>query len=277
MTLTVFFVLLFAALLHATWNAIVKAGSDKLAAAVSVTGTSALIAALMLPFSPQPSLASAPWLAASCVLQVVYTLLVAKTYQISDMSQTYPLMRGTAPLLVAGVSLFLPGEHLPVLAWAGIGIICLSILTMAMQSRGGSGKGVALALLNACFIASYTLVDGTGVRLAESALGYTLWTFLLNGSCMMVWGLCVRRREMARYMARHWQKGLLGGIGTLGSYGLALWAMTQAPLAVVAALRETSILFGAAIAVIILKERVSTLRIVAAFGIACGAILLRVA
>ncbi|HDS1237216.1 DMT family transporter [Pluralibacter gergoviae] len=277
MTLTVFFILLFAALLHATWNAIVKAGSDKLSAAVSITGSAALIAAVCLPFAPQPALVSAPWLAVSCILQVIYTLLVAKTYQISDMGQTYPLMRGTAPLLVAGVSTFLPGEHLSLLAWAGIGVICLSILMMAMQSRGGSGKGVALALLNACFIASYTLIDGTGVRLSESALGYTLWTFLLNGTCMLAWGFYVRRREVARYMVRHWQKGLLGGVGTLGSYGLALWAMTQAPLAVVAALRETSILFGAAIAVLVLKERVSALRIAAACGIACGAILLRVA
>ena len=277
MTLNVFFILLFAALLHATWNAIVKAGSDKLLAAVSVTGTAALITAAALPFSPQPALASVPWLIISCVLQVVYTLLVAKTYQIADMSQTYPLMRGTAPLLVAAVSLFLPGEHLSLLAWAGIGVICLSILLMAMQSRGGSRKGVALALINACFIASYTLVDGTGVRLSGSALGYTLWTFLLNGTCMVACGLYARRREVPRYMLRHWRKGLLGGVGTLGSYGLALWAMTQAPLAVVAALRETSILFGAVIAVIILKERLSLPRIIAACGIACGAILLRIA
>lgn len=273
MTLTVFFILLFAALLHASWNAIVKAGSDKLSAAISVTGSAALIAALILPFSPQPTFASAPWLAASCILQVFYTLLVAKTYQIADMGQTYPLMRGTAPLLVACATFLLPGEHLSALAWAGIAVICVSIMLMAMQRHGGSRSGVLLALLNACFIAGYTLVDGTGVRLAASALGYTLWTFLLNGCCMLAW----RKRGLSCYLLHHWKKGLFGGIGTLGSYGLALWAMTQAPLAVVAALRETSILFGAVIAVVVLKERPSSLRIIAALGIACGAVLLRLA
>lgn len=104
MTLTVFCILLFAALLHASWNAIVKASGDKMYAAIGVSGSAALIALVMLPFAPQPALVSAPYLLASCALQVVYTVLVAKTYQVSDMSQTYPLMRGTAPLLVAAIS-----------------------------------------------------------------------------------------------------------------------------------------------------------------------------
>lgn len=275
MTPTVFLVLLFAALLHASWNAIVKAGSDKLYSAISVSGSASIIALLLLPFSPLPSLASAPWLVISCELQVVYTVLVAKTYQVSDMSQTYPLMRGTAPLLVAGVSLVLPGERLSLLAWAGIAVICVSILVMALNGHRGSRKGVTLALINACFIASYTLVDGTGVRLSDTAIGYTLWTFLMNGFCLLGWAFFIHRREVSRYLQRHWQKGLVGGVCTMGSYGLALWAMTQAPLAVVAALRETSILFGAAIALVILKERVTTMRIIAACGIALGAVLLR--
>lgn len=275
MTLTVFAVLLFAALLHASWNAIVKAGTDKLYSAISVTGSAALIALILMPFSPQPSVESAPWLALSCALQVVYTVLVAKTYQVSDMSQTYPLMRGTAPLLVALISLCLPGETLSGLAWVGIGVICLSILTMALNGRAGSRQGIKLALINACFIAGYTLVDGTGVRLSDSALGYTLWTFFLNGMCLFSWAMLARRHEASRYLQLHWKKGLFGGLGTMGSYGLALWAMTQAPIAVVAALRETSILFGALIAFVFLKERVTPLRIVAALGIAVGAILLR--
>jgi drug/metabolite transporter (DMT)-like permease len=106
-------------------------------------------------------------------------------------------------------------------------------------------QGIWLALLNACFIAGYTLVDGTGVRLSDTALGYTLWTFFMNGFCLLSWAMVARRREASGYLRLHWKKGLLGGVGTMGSYGLALWAMTQAPLAVVAALRETSILWGA--------------------------------
>ena len=277
MTITVFCVLLFAALLHASWNAIVKAGTDKLYSAISVSGSAALIALLMLPFSPQPSVESWPFLIVSCALQVVYTVLVAKTYQVSDMSQTYPLMRGTAPLLVALISVLALGDSLSGLAWSGIGVICLSILAMAMNGRMRSRKGIGLALLNACFIAGYTLVDGTGVRLSDTALGYTLWTFLMNGFCLLAWVMAARRREATRYLSLHWKKGLLGGVGTLGSYGLALWAMTQAPLAVVAALRETSILFGALIAFVLLKEKVAGLRIAAALGIAGGAMLLRLA
>lgn len=146
---------------------------------------------------------------------------------------------------------------------------------MAFNGHVSSRKGIMLALINACFIAGYTLVDGTGVRLAGSALGYTLWTFFMNGCCLLCWAMVARRREASRYLRQHWKKGILGGVGTMGSYGLALWAMTQAPLAVVAALRETSILFGALIAFIVLKEQVVALRIVAACGIAAGAILLR--
>ncbi|HCR58096.1 MAG TPA: EamA family transporter [Raoultella sp.] len=275
MTINVFCILLFAALLHASWNAIVKASGDKMYAAISVSGSAAVIALLLLPFAPQPTLASAPYLLLSSALQVVYTVLVAKTYQVSDMSQTYPLMRGTAPLLVAIVSVVFLGDRLSLLAWSGIGVICLAILAMAYNGRASSRRGVVLALINACFIAGYTLVDGTGVRLSGSALGYTLWSFLMNGSCLLGWATIARRHEVSRYLRQHWHKGLLGGISTMGSYGLALWAMTQAPLAVVAALRETSILFGALIAFVLLKERVIPLRIAAACGIAAGAILLR--
>ena len=275
MTLSVFCILLFAALLHASWNAIVKAGNDKLYSAIGVTGSAALIALLLLPFAPAPSAASVPFMVASTILQVIYTVLVAKTYQISDMSQTYPLMRGTAPLLVAIISVLFLGDHLSTLAWGGIAVICTAILAMALNSRSSSQRGVVLALMNAVVIAGYTLIDGTGVRLSETALGYTLWSFFLNGSSLLCWAMIARRREASRYLVQHWKKGVLGGMGTMGSYGLALWAMTQAPLAVVAALRESSILFGALIAWLLLKERVAGLRLVAAGGIAAGAILLR--
>ena len=184
-------------------------------------------------------------------------------------------MRGTAPLLVAIISVIFLGDHLSPLAWLGIGVICLAILAMAFNGRASSSQGIVLALINACFIAGYTLVDGTGVRLSETALGYTLWTFFMNGFCLLGWAMIARRPQASRYLRQHWKKGMVGGVGTMGSYGLALWAMTQAPLAVVAALRETSILFGAVIAFILLKEKMVPVRIVAACGIAAGAILLR--
>jgi drug/metabolite transporter (DMT)-like permease len=218
MTLSVFCILLFAALLHASWNAIVKAGNDKLYSAISVSGTAAIMALICLPFAPQPSAASLPFLAVSTALQVVYTVLVAKTYQVSDMSQTYPLMRGTAPLLVAIISVLFLGDSLSLLAWVGIATICLAILGMAFNGRSGSQRGIILALINACFIAGYTLVDGTGVRLSETALGYTLWTFFLNGSCLLGWAMIARRREASRYLVQQWKKVFLAA--------LAQWVLT---------------------------------------------------
>lgn len=190
------------------------------------------------------------------------------------MSQTYPLMRGTAPLLVAIISVLFLGDSLSLLAWVGIATICLAILGMAFNGCSGSQRGIILALINACFIAGYTLVDGTGVRLSETTLGYTLWTFFLNGSCLLGWAMIARRREASRYLVQQWKKGILGGIGTMGSYGGAV-GYDQAPLAVVAALRETSILFGALLAWLLLKEKVAGIRLVAAAGIAVGAVLLR--
>lgn len=122
------------------------------------------------------------------------------------MSQTYPLMRGTAPLLVAIISVLFLGDSLSVLARVGIATICLAILGMAFNGRSSSQRGIVLALINACFIAGYTLVDGTGVRLSETALGYTLWTFFLNGSCLLGWAMIARRREASRYLVQQWKK-----------------------------------------------------------------------
>lgn len=189
------------------------------------------------------------------------------------MSQTYPLMRGTAPLLVAIISVLFLGDSLSLLARVGIATICLAILGMAFNGRSGSQRGIIPALINACFIAGYTLVDGTGVRLSETALGYTLWTFFLNGSCLLGWAMIARRREASRYLVQQWKKVFLVALAQW-VLTAALWAMTRAPLAVVAALRETSILFGALLAWLLLKK-VAGIRLVAAAGIAVGAVLLR--
>ncbi len=170
-------------------------------------------------------------------------MLVAKTYQVSDMSQTYPLMRGTAPLLVAAISVIFLGDRLSPLAWLGIGVICLAILAMAFHGRVSSRKGIVLALINASLYRR--LHAGGRHRRPAGGLCTGLYhmDLFMNGFCLLCWAMVARRREASRYLRQHWKKGILGGVGTMGSYGLALWAMTQAPLAVVAALRETSILF----------------------------------
>jgi drug/metabolite transporter (DMT)-like permease len=278
MPIGVFAIVLFAAALHASWNAIVKGGGDKLLTTVLVTTSAAVVGAITLPALRQPDAASWPFILASCALQVAYFVLLARTYQVADMSQTYPLMRGTAPLLVAIASVLVLRTHLTATMWVGVGIICLGILGMAAGARRGNRKGVAFALANAVVIAGYTLIDGLGVRRSGAPAAYTLWIFLVSGVPFAAWALRTRgRAALAEYVRRNWHFGLIGGVGSLASYGLALWAMTVAPIAVVAALRETSILFGVIISGLLLKEHVGLARVAAACTIALGAAVLRLA
>lgn len=274
MSLSLFCIVLFAALLHASWNAIVKRGTDTLLTTILVTGSAAVIAAIGLPFLPAPAAQSWPWLAASTLLQVGYYVLVARTYQLTDMSASYPLMRGCAPILVALVSTPFLGERLAWIAWAGIALICLGILCM---TRGLPRQHAWLPLLNAGVIATYTLVDAWGARHSGAAVSYTLWLFLLSGLPLPLWALCTRAGALRDYARRNWGYGIVGGFGTLISYGLALWAMTVAPVAMISALRETSILFGILISAWILHERVTRQRWIAAGLIVLGAVVLRMA
>ena len=275
MTLATFGVVLFAAALHATWNAIVKGSSDKLLTAALVTGSAGVLAVLILPFLEAPAPASWPFILASTVFQICYFRLLALNYQRSEMSLAYPIMRGTAPLIVTLVSVLFLQVDLPPLAGVGIVVICTGVLSMAISHGRGNGRSVALALLNACVIAGYTLIDGEGVRRSDAPASYTLWLYVLTGPALVIWTLVTHRRKFVPYARANWQYGLIGGIGTTTSYGLALWAMTMAPVAVVSALRETSILFGVLLSATVLRERVDRRRIIAVCIIATGAIALR--
>lgn len=277
MPLAVFGIVLFAAALHATWNAIVKGSTDKLLTTVLVTGAAGLVAIVALPWIRQPAAASWPFILASSLLQVLYFVLVARTYQVADMSLTYPLMRGTAPILVALVSAFGLDATLTARMCIGVAVICLGILSMALGARGKDRRGVTLALINAVVIAGYTLVDGIGVRRSGAPAAYTLWIFLVGAVPLAAWALRARRAALAQYLRTNWHFGLIGGIGTVASYGLALWAMSLAPIAVVAALRETSIVFGTVISGVVLGERIGPARYAAACTIALGAAVLRLA
>ena len=276
MSISVFAVVLAAAALNATWNAVVKGAPDKQLTTALVTVAAALIAVVVLPFLPIPARASWPFLGASVFFQVAFFVLVARTYQIADMSLAYPLMRGLAPLVVTCVTVIGLGESLSIAAGIGIALICAGVLGMTGGvRRGGDARGVWLALFNAVVIAGYTLIDGAGVRRSETPAAYTLWLCLLTGGPFAAWALLTRRAVFAAYAARHWQLGVIGGVGTLASYGLALWAMTRASVPVVAALRESSILFAMMISVWVLKEPVGSARIAAACLIAIGSMALR--
>jgi drug/metabolite transporter (DMT)-like permease len=274
----VMLLVLLGAALHATWNALVKSGADKLLDTALVVAGSAAISAAAAPFLPLPAVASWPMIVASGVIHLGYFSLVAAAYRAGDMSLAYPLMRGTPPLVVALVAAAWLDEALRPLGWLGIALISAGILAMALR-RGmrAHAAPVLLALMNAAVIATYTLVDGIGARLSEAPVAYTLWAFLATALCFLPFVAWRRPGRLLPHLVSRWRIGLGAGGCTLGSYALALWAMTQAPIAAVAALRETSILFGVAIAAIVLRERPTPARLAGAALIAAGAVALRLA
>jgi drug/metabolite transporter (DMT)-like permease len=266
------------ALLHASWNAIIKAGSQKFLDTVLVASGAALLAGLALPLLPLPDPASWPYLGASLAIHVAYFSLVAGALRWGDLSYAYPIMRGTPPLLSAILALLLLGESLTPGGWIGILMLCGGILTLTVERfRTGRFPAVstALALSNAAVIVAYTMVDGVGVRLSGSAPSYALWFFFLNGFPLLLFSLVTRPEEVRHHLRRHWKRGVLGGVCTAGSYGIALWAMTLAPIALVAALRETSVIFGTAMAAIFLKEDFGRARYVAAGLVTAGAFFMK--
>jgi drug/metabolite transporter (DMT)-like permease len=274
------YIVLFAALLSASWNAIVKRSGDTLLTTIMITSAAAAIAALALPFLPQPANASWPFIGASVLLQTLYYALLVAVYRSGDMSHVYPIMRGTAPLIVAALSAALIGEAVAGARWLGIGLICGGVLGLALHRPAHSlphRQATALALLNACVIAGYTMTDGLGVRRSAAPAAYALWIFLLSGIALLLWAAIWRRRELAMQLRARWPLGLAGGAATVVSYTLALWAMTVAPVALVAALRETSIVFAALISALLLKERVTPQRLACTGLIIAGAVALRLA
>ena len=278
MPVDVILLVLLGALLHASWNAIVKAGSDKQLGAALISLGCGVTAFPFLFFVPLPAPEAWPFIVASAFFQFTYFQLVAAGYRAGDIGLVYPLMRGVAPVLVAITSTVVIGEHLTPGAMLGVGTISAGILTMAFESRKGGRRAIMLALINAMVIASYTFLDGMGARKAGNAISYSLWMALLPPVLLFGWAFFSRGKDVViAYTKKEWLRGLFGGAGSLASYGLALWAMTKAPVATVAALRETSILFALVISVVILKEKASPWRYLAGAIIALGGLILKMA
>jgi drug/metabolite transporter (DMT)-like permease len=267
---------LLAALLHAGWNVAVRAGTDQRRQTALVVAGGVVIACIILPMLPLPRPDAWRYLFTSAVLNAVYFALIAEAYTRGDVTLAYPLMRGTAPMLAAIAAWALIGEILPSLAWLGIAGICAGIGMLA-QRRGTRGEGatVCFALANAVVIAAYTLTDAIGARISGSPLAYVLWLFPLSALPTLVW---FHRRGLPRMPTLpEAGRGLAGAACAIGSYGLVLWAMTQAPVAPVAALRETAILFGMVAARLLLGERPGRWGWGGALAITAGAVLLRLA
>ena len=278
MSLGVTLAVLGAALLHAAWNAMLKGGRDTTLDMAIVVAGSGLVVLPLLPFVPLPAPASWPYIGVSLLIHIGYYSALVGTYRAGDLSHGYPLMRGVAPLLVAGFGAVVLGE-LPGL-WMWVGILLISGGVIGIAFVGGASflhnqRATAWALANAALIAAYTLVDGTGVRLAGSTASYAVWMFFLDGFPYVLIVAWLRRTELLLYARDHWQRGLVGGALSVAAYAIALWAMTRAPIAAVAALRETSVIFAAILGAWLLKEPFGRARLAGAVAVLCGVVALK--
>jgi len=275
----VFAAVLFAAACHAGWNASIKRGLDPLATTVAISLGAALVSLFALPVVGLPARDAWPWVLASIAIHLVYFGALIESYRVGDMGQVYPIARGAAPLMTATVTTLFVGERLGLVGWLGVVLLAAGVLLLSL--RGGrdlaklNSRAVGFALFTAVTVCAYSVVDGVGARLAGSAHAYSAALFVGIGPVMAAYAFNRGGISALDDTMRLWLTGLAGGALQLGSYGIAIWAMTLAPIAIVAALRETSVLFGALIAVILLKEPLRPGRMAAAVLIVCGLVLVR--
>lgn len=280
MPVTVLIAVLCGALLHASWNVFIRAASDKQLTTLLVAGGAGVLTTFLLPFLPIPAAECLPYLIASVLIHIVYFSFVACLYCNTDLSFAYPVMRGTAPALSAVVAVVLLHESPPPRGWLGLLLVSLGIFILAgdcWRSRKFKYSSTLLALANAGVIVAYTLVDGIGARLSGHPASYTCWLFFLTAIPLLAMFIRQQGGEGVKKLRMNCGKGLLGGACSVGSYGLALWAMTQAPIALVAALRETSVVFATLIAAGFLREQVTPLRYASVAVVMVGAIVIKIA
>lgn len=278
MTLTwgVVAMVLVGALLHASWNALVKSSTDKALDTALIHLLGSVITLPMVAVLGWPPAAAWPYMAASVVIHIAYYTALTGAYKHGDLGLTYPLMRGTAPLLVALSASFTLGEHLSPLAWAGVLGISCGVLALGLGSKTvGSPRAIRFALANAVVIAIYTVVDALGARISGNAIQYVVALFVLDGWPFALIVLSRRGKAAWPYARQRWPVATLGAFASLGSYGIALWAMTRAPVATVAALRETSVLFAALLGSWFLKEAFTLRRALGTGVIVAGVMALR--
>ena len=275
----VFLAVLFAAACHAGWNALIKVGLDPLSTTTLISLGAGLVALALVPLVGMPAWAAWPWLIASVIVHLCYFASLIESYRTGDLGQVYPIARGSAPLMTAAATTVFIGEKLSLVGWTGILSLVAGVLLLS--ARGGrelaeiDRRAIGFALFTALTICAYSVVDGIGARLSANPNAYSLWLFIGIAVVMLPYAIYRDGPEVIPAMRRFWRRGLAGGALQLLSYGIAIWAMTAAPIAIVATLRETSVLFGAVIAVVVLKEPLRAARIVAACLIVCGLILIR--
>jgi drug/metabolite transporter (DMT)-like permease len=279
MTPAVTLAVLVAALCHASWNAMIRMRGDKVLSMTLLITASALIAApglLLVPVLPGPAW---PFLLASAVFHTGYNTFLALSYHHGELSKVYPLVRGSAPLLTLVVALGFLDESVGPMQVVGIVVLASGIMTLALdggwRSLVASRRGLLYTAVTAICIAGYTLSDGLGARAADSASQYVLWLFVLDAPPLLLAMLVLRRPALLEAARSNWLGGLAAGVLSLAAYWIVIWAMTVAPIPLVAALRETSILFAALIGMAILGERMTWMRAASIILVLCGLALMR--
>ncbi|MGD8326373.1 MAG: DMT family transporter [Sphingomonadales bacterium] len=273
----IFALVLTAAMLHAGWSVIIKAKLDPFASLTLVsTGWSLLaVPALFFVAPPTPIL----WLfvAGSVAIHLIYKVILSATFAAGDLGQVYPIARGSGPLLTIFGAAVIAGEHLAGHEILGAVLIVSGVMLVSLRgSTHFERRAVGFALATGLCIASYTLLDGLGVRYADSPWTFVTYLFVLDGGSMFFYALYRQGPKQIKVYARHWPIALIGGAMALTAYAISLWAMTQAPIGLVAAIRESSVLFAAIFGMIFLKERLTVWRAIAAIIIVAGIALTKV-
>jgi drug/metabolite transporter (DMT)-like permease len=258
-----------AGVLHAAWNAIAKQVSDRIMAFAVMGACQTLGAGLVVALAGLPGRAAVGYAVTSAAIHVGYNLALMNSYRLGAFNQVYPIARGTSPLLVAAGAYLFAGERLGLVPLAGVVILAVGLMSLALSAGHlvrSDLPAVGVAALTGLTIASYTLVDGLGVRASHNPYGYAGLLFLL---------IALIRRPLSQWRDRPLvSRGLVAGVLSLLAYGIVLWAQSRSPLAEVAAVRETSVIFAALIGMVFLKERFGPRRVAAAVVIATGIVLI---
>ena len=273
-------VVLCAACTHATWNTLVKVGDDPLMTAAVLNVATMVIGFALIPYVGLPDPGTWPYLIGSVITHTGYFICLTNGYRVGDLSHVYPLARGSGPIYAAILTYLVAGETLSPAGVAAVAIICAAILSLTFVggriTEGGKAP-VLFGLGTGLFIGCYTVVDGLGVRVAETPLNFIAWLFFLHGFPVIAIAFWRRRATLRESLAANWLRGTVGGVLGFIGYGLVMWAMTTNPIALVSALRETSVIIAALIGTKILGEPFGRPRIAAAMGVAFGIVLLQAA
>jgi drug/metabolite transporter (DMT)-like permease len=280
LTSTVFLAVIGAAVLHAAWNALVKGGADKLVSLTAVMFGHTPFAIVAVLIAPPMGPEALPYLAGGILLHLGYQLFLLYSYGAGDLTQVYPIARGSAPLIVAFVSITvlgvtLEGTELVAVLIIGIGIVSLALVRRADGLR--NGKAAMFALITGCFIAGYSIVDGMGARAGGTSLGYFGWLAIGNNIALAAIVAARAPQTFGKLWNGSHKLFWFGGGASFIAYAIVTWAFTQAPIALVTALRETSIVFALMIGVFFLKERLDLMKVLSTMSVLIGAALLRLA